>query len=72
MPFLGSDTREGGHERGIGWRLFGSGARLFGGAGMAKPRGAFGPWAGAGGSSIFIILAGIWLVFGGCMRMVAQ
>jgi hypothetical protein len=57
---------------GSGGGLFGSGGGLFGGGGMANPRGAFGPWAGCGCSSIFIILAGVLLVFGGCLRMVGQ
>jgi hypothetical protein len=33
------------------------------------PAGPFGAWPSCGCSSIFIILAGILLVFGGCLRM---
>jgi len=36
------------------------------------PRGPFGCWPSCGCSSIFIILAGILLVFGGCLRMLNQ
>jgi hypothetical protein len=39
---------------------------LLGGGG---PRG---PWMGCGCSSIFMILAGILLVMGGCLRMFGQ
>jgi hypothetical protein len=49
--------------------MFGSGDYY---AGAANPRGPFGPWAGCGCSSIFIILAGILLVMGGCLRMFGQ
>lgn len=48
---------------------------LFGGGdffGGASPRGPYGAYPGCGCSSIFIILAGILLVFGGCLRMVGQ
>ena len=37
-----------------------------------QPQGPHGPWMGCGGSSIFIILAGILLVMGGCLRMFGQ
>jgi hypothetical protein len=40
--------------------------------GNAGPRGPFGAYPSCGCSSIFIILAGILLVFGGCLRMVGQ
>ncbi len=49
---------------GGGW-----GGGPFGGGGWASPGGPYGPWAGCGCSSFFIILAGILLVFGGCLRM---
>jgi hypothetical protein len=49
-----------------GGPLFGSGG-FFGSA--SRPSGPFGPWAGCGCSSLFIILAGMLLVCGGLMRM---
>jgi len=42
------------------------------GGGWYQPTGAYGPWAGCGCSSVFIILAGILLVMGGCLRMLGQ
>ncbi|HZY85052.1 MAG TPA: hypothetical protein VFE78_09495 [Gemmataceae bacterium] len=45
---------------------------LFGSGDYFNPQGAHGPWMGCGCSSIFIILAGILLVFGGCLRMFGQ
>jgi hypothetical protein len=43
----------------------------FGGlGGMMGPRGPFGAWPSCGCSSCFIILAGILLVIGGCLRMI--
>jgi hypothetical protein len=48
---------------------------LFGGGdffGNAGPRGPYGAYPGCGCSSIFIILAGILLVMGGCLRMIGQ
>ena len=44
------------------------GGGFFGGGGYG-PRGSYGPYAGCGCSSLFIILAGILLVMGGCLRM---
>ena len=41
-----------------------------GGGGWAQPTGPYGPWAGCGCSSLLMILAGIMLVFAGCLRMV--
>lgn len=40
--------------------------------GRMGPSGSFGAWPGCGCSSVFIILAGILLVFGGCLKMVGQ
>ncbi|MDB5310117.1 MAG: hypothetical protein JWO38_4319 [Gemmataceae bacterium] len=40
--------------------------------GQAGPSGQFGAWPSCGCSSLFIILAGVLLVFGGCLRMVGQ
>ena len=40
--------------------------------GNMGPRGPYGAWPSCGCSSIFIILAGILLVFGGCLRMLGQ
>jgi len=45
---------------------------LLGGSGFFQPRGPRGPWMGCGCSSIFMILAGILLVMGGCLRMFGQ
>src|SRR5258707_602071 len=50
----------------------GPGDPFFGGGGMFQPRGPYGPWGGCGCSSLFIILAGILLVMGGCLRMLGQ
>ncbi len=36
------------------------------------PSGRYGAWPGCGCSSLFIILAGILRVFGGCLRMIGQ
>lgn len=41
---------------------------LFGSGGYYHPQGPYGPWGGCGCSSVFIILAGILLIFGGCLR----
>jgi hypothetical protein len=40
----------------------------FGGGSWYKPAGPYGAYPGCGCSSIFIILAGILLVFGGLLR----
>ncbi len=45
---------------------------LLGGGEYFNPQGAYGPWAGCGCSSCLIILAGILLVMGGCLRMLGQ
>jgi hypothetical protein len=45
------------------------GGGFFGRYGDYGPRGPYGPWPGCGCSSLFIILAGILLVCGGCLRM---
>jgi hypothetical protein len=48
---------------------------LLGGGGYygnAGPAGPYGAWPSCGCSSIFMILAGILLVFGGCFRMIGQ
>jgi hypothetical protein len=36
------------------------------------PSGPYGAYPGCGCSSLFIVLAGILLVFGGCLRMIGQ
>jgi len=36
------------------------------------PGGPFGPWPSCGCSGCLIVLAGILLVFGGCLRMMGQ
>jgi hypothetical protein len=43
-----------------------------GGGGWYQPQGPYGPYAGCGCSSFFIILAGILLVMGGCLRLLGQ
>ena len=50
------------------------GGGLFGSLGASEmgPSGRFGAWPSCGCSSLFIILAGILLVFGGCLRMIGQ
>ncbi len=40
--------------------------------GRVGPSGEYGAWPSCGCSSLFIILAGILLVFGGCLRMIGQ
>ena len=55
---------------GPGGPMFGSGG-FFGGGGYG-PSGPYGAWPGCGCSSLFIILAGILLVIGGCLRMLGQ
>ncbi len=52
-----------------------SGGPLFGGGGYygnIGPGGPYGAYPTCGCSSFFIILAGILLVFGGCLRMFGQ
>ena len=51
-----------------GGPLFGSGG-FFGGGGGLGPGGPYGAWPGCGCSSLFIILGGLLLVFGGCLQM---
>jgi len=50
----------------------GSGGFFGGGGGNMGPSGPYGAYPGCGCSSIFIVLAGILLVFGGCLRMLGQ
>jgi hypothetical protein len=45
---------------------------LLGGGSSFQPTGPRGPWMGCGCSSIFMIIAGICLVMGGCLRMFGQ
>ena len=42
---------------------------LLGGGDYYRPNGPMGPWCSCGCSSLFIIMAGILLVIGGCLRM---
>ncbi len=52
---------------------FGPGGSLFGGGrDYFRPQGPHGPWLGCGCSSMLIVLAGILLVMGGCLRMFGQ
>ena len=46
----------------------GPGGGMFGGGDYYSPRGPYGPWAGCGCSSLFIIAAGVLLVCGGLLR----
>lgn len=46
-----------------------AGGPMFGGGDYYNPRGPYGPWAGCGCGSLFIILGGILLVIGGCLNM---
>ena len=48
------------------------GGGFFGGGGNYGPSGSYGAYPTCGCSSIFIILAGLLLVFGGCLRMLGQ
>ena len=55
--------------------LFGSGGFFGGGGGGGGlggmgPGGQFGAWPGCGCSSFLMIIAGILLVFSGCMRTI--
>ena len=50
--------------------LFGAGG--FPGMHPMGPQGPYGAWPTCGCSSLFIILAGILLVCGGCLRMFGQ
>jgi hypothetical protein len=50
----------------------GSGDFFGQGPGGLGPRGSFGLWPSCGCSSVLIILAGILLVCGGCLRMFGQ
>jgi len=50
-----------------GGPVFGSGG-FFGGGGGYGPGGPYGAYPHCGCSSLFIILAGVLLVFGGCLR----
>jgi hypothetical protein len=50
----------------------GPGGPLLGGGGYYQPSGPYGPWGSCGCSSLFIIPAGILLVFAGCLRILGQ
>lgn len=50
----------------------GSGGFFGSGPSNMGPSGPYGAYPGCGCSSIFIVLAGILLVFGGCLRMLGQ
>ena len=55
---------------GLGGLLGGTGG--FPGMQPMGPRGPYGVWPSCGCSSLFIILAGMLLVCGGCLRMFGQ
>jgi len=73
-------------NNGIGWRstfaffegdfpMSYGGGQLGGGGffgGSPGPRGPYGAWPTLGCSSLFIILAGVLLVCGGCLRLAGQ
>jgi hypothetical protein len=50
----------------------GGGGFFGGGGGSAGPGGPYGVWPSLGCSSFFIVLAGMLLVCGGCLRMLGQ
>jgi hypothetical protein len=50
----------------------GPGGPLLGSGDWYQPTGRYGLWPSCGCSSLLIILAGILLVFAGCLRMVGQ
>jgi hypothetical protein len=51
----------------MGGNLGGGG--FFGGPNNYGPRGPYGAWPGCGCSTFFIMMAGMLLLFGGCLRM---
>lgn len=51
---------------------FGGGGFFGSGGGSMGPGGPMGAWPSCGCSSVFIILAGVLLVFGGCMRVIGM
>jgi len=52
-----------------GGPLLGGGGFFGNWGGNYGPSGPYGAWPGCGCSSLFIILGGLLLVFGGCMQM---
>jgi hypothetical protein len=70
----GRDPNTAGGMPGMGFGLPGMrGFPGFGNMGQQMgPRGPFGGWPSCGCSGCVIILAGILLVFGGCLRMLGQ
>ena len=40
----------------------------FGGGGWYSPQGPYGAWPGCGCGTLFIILGGLLIAFGGCMN----
>ncbi len=52
-----------------GGPVFGSGGFFGGGGGPFNPSGPYGAWPGCGCSSLIIVIAGVLLAFGGCLRM---
>jgi hypothetical protein len=81
-PALGSGAYYGDRPGGGGPGMGGPGmggfplGGLFGAGGFPMqtmhPQGPYGAWPTCGCSSLFIILAGILLVCGGCLRMFGQ
>jgi hypothetical protein len=80
-PDFGSGAYYGGGERTPGGMGPAPGlpnlGGLFGAGGPGPmrgmgPAGPYGAWPSCGCSSLFIILAGFLLVFGGCLRMLGQ
>ena len=59
-------------ERVIAMSIGPGGGGFLGGGDFFNPQGPRGPWMGCGCSSILIVLAGLLLVMGGCLRMVGQ
>jgi hypothetical protein len=52
-----------------GGGFFGGGGGDGGGPGWYHPQGQFGMWPSCGCGSIFIILGGLLIAFGGCVNM---
>jgi hypothetical protein len=71
--FFGGSGGGGGEPRGGGGIPGMGGFPGFGNMGQQMgPRGPFGAWPSCGCSGCLIILAGILLVFGGCLKMLGQ
>ena len=57
--------------------IFGGGGGMFGGPGGGMfgrlgPSGPYGAWPGCGCGTLFIIIGGLLLAFGGCLQLFRQ